>query len=105
MKAPFSFIISKAREKIKSKLTVSKSRRLFFYKLAKLFDKVFQFLVGSGNAHNGIDVSWAYGLEEYEIEYAAAERLFEFLQDEILLAVDDEWDIEDLCATIDKYNI
>ena len=68
-------------------------------------DGSFDWSESSDNAHNGIDVSWAYGLEDYEIEYAAAERLFEFLQEEIQLAVDDEWDIEDLSATIDKYNI
>lgn len=58
----------------------------------------------SDNAHGGVDVSWAFGLDDYRIEYSAAERLLELLREEIQLAVDDGWDIESLEETLKKFN-
>ena len=46
------------------------------------------------NAHGGLDVSWAFHLDEKRIEESAAEELFELLMEKLRLALDDEWDIE-----------
>ena len=68
-------------------------------------DGSFDWKESSDNAHNGIDVSWAYGLNDNEIKSVAAEKLFELLAEEIQLAVDDEWSTKDLQTTIDKFNL
>lgn len=46
------------------------------------------------NAHGGLDVSWAFHLDEKRIEESAAEELFELLMEMVRLARDDEWDTE-----------
>lgn len=46
------------------------------------------------NAHGGIDVSWAFHMDEKAIEEMSAEMLFELLMEKLRLALDDEWDIE-----------
>lgn len=57
------------------------------------------------NAHNGIDVSWAYDMSDAEIDHAAAEKLFELLLEDVQTAVDDGWDAEQLAAVLEKFNL
>lgn len=59
----------------------------------------------SDNAHGGIDVSWAFGLSDEAIEHSAAERLFELLMQELQVAVDDDWDSEQLAAALENFNL
>lgn len=56
------------------------------------------------NAGDGIDLRWAFHLSEKEIEQRAAEELFERLVEEIQLAVDDEWSLEDIQYTLNKFS-
>ena len=56
-----------------------------------------------GNEHDGVDVSWAFKLEDIDIEYLACEKLYKYLLEEIQLAVDDKWDIDSLQMTVDKF--
>lgn len=68
-------------------------------------DGSFSWKETSDNAHNGIDVSWAFGLSDSEIEYIAAEQLFNLLYEEIELAVSDKWDSEQIALTLFKFRL
>lgn len=68
-------------------------------------DGSFDWKESSDNAHGGIDVSWAFKLSDIEIDYAAAERLFELLMEEIQLAVSDEWEPDQLELTLEKFSL
>lgn len=57
-----------------------------------------------GNAHNGVDVSWAFQLSNEEIEQQAAEQLYEQLIDELDLAISDEWDKDSFETIFEKFN-
>ncbi len=59
----------------------------------------------SDNAHGGVDVSWAFGLDDAEIAYRAAEELYENLRSDIQIAVDDGWNPDQLEAILEKYDI
>lgn len=56
------------------------------------------------NAHNGVDVSWAFQLSNEEIEQQAAEQLYELLLEELNLAMSDGWDTEDFEMLCNKFN-
>lgn len=56
------------------------------------------------NSHNGVDVSWAFGLSEDEIQMQAAEQLFEQLMAELDLADSDEWSADGFKTIYDKFN-
>lgn len=56
------------------------------------------------NAHNGVDVSWAFQLSNEEIEQHAAEQLYEQLIDELDLAISDKWDKDSFETIFEKFN-
>lgn len=68
-------------------------------------DGSFDWKESSDNAHNGVDVSWAYGLDDYEIELSAAEKLYELLLEEIQVAVDDEWEPDQIAVILEKFDL
>ena len=57
----------------------------------------------SDNAHDGVDVSWAFKRSGPEIEEAAAGALYELLMEELQVAVDDGWDSEQISAIVEKF--
>lgn len=65
----------------------------------------FDWKESSDNAHDGIDIAWAFKLSDIEIEHAAAERLFELLMEEIQLAVSDEWEPDQLAVSLEKFSL
>lgn len=58
----------------------------------------------SDNAHDGIDVSWAFHLMDEEIEMRAAEELFEQLMNELDLADSEGWDSENFKKIYNKFD-
>lgn len=56
------------------------------------------------NAHNGVSISWAFQLTEYEIEQRASEKLFEQVMNELDLADSDSWGAECFKIIYDKFN-
>lgn len=68
-------------------------------------DGSFGWKESSDNAHNGIDVSWAFGLSDSEIDRRAAEELLRLLEEEIRVAVDDGWDSEQIAVTLEKFDL
>lgn len=68
-------------------------------------DGSFDWKESSDNAHDGIDVSWAFKLSETEIEYTAAEQLFNLLLEEVNLAVSDEWEPDQLAHALQKFDL
>lgn len=67
-------------------------------------DGSFDWKESSDNAHGGVDVSWAFGLDDFDIEYAAAEQLFELLQEELQAAVNSECDISGFECILEIFN-
>lgn len=57
----------------------------------------------SDNAHDGVDVSWAFKLSDPEIEEAAARVLYELLLEELQVAVDDGWDSDQIANIVEKF--
>lgn len=57
----------------------------------------------SDNAHDGVDVSWAFHLTEEEIEMSAAEELYAQLMYEINLADCDNWDSDSFEIILKKF--
>lgn len=58
----------------------------------------------SDNAHDGVDVSWAFHLMNEEIEMRAAEELFEQLMNELNLADSEGWDSENFKKIYNKFD-
>lgn len=56
------------------------------------------------NAYGGVDVSWAFHETEEEIEKQAVGRLYEMLIDELQLAIDEEYGLDQIQTVIDKYS-
>ena len=57
------------------------------------------------NAHGGIDVSWAFHLTEKQIDYRAAEQLFNALKEELQIAVDDGWEQDQLAEVLRIFDL
>jgi DNA-binding XRE family transcriptional regulator len=64
----------------------------------------FDWKESSDNAHNGVDVSWAFHLTDAEIEMKAAEYLYGYLIEEITLAIDDGWEKDAFETIYTKFN-
>lgn len=58
----------------------------------------------SDNAHDGVDVKWAFHLTDKEIEMRAAEELFEKLMEELDLAISDKWNSGEFETIFDKFD-
>lgn len=56
------------------------------------------------NAHDGVEVRWAFHLTEDEINQRAGEELFEQLLNEIELATNDKWDSDSFENIYNKFN-
>lgn len=56
------------------------------------------------NAHDGVDVSWAFHMVAEKIEQQAAEQLYELLIAEIDLAISDDWNKDSFKIIYDKFD-
>lgn len=55
-----------------------------------------------GNEHDGYDVSWAFKLTEDEITKKSSRELADMIKSEFEQAIDEEFDIEQIRALINK---